>query len=305
MSATSLRWVVFPLIVFCFPLASHAQVLYGSLTGSVTDATDAGIAAAKVEATNTNTGVAKQTTTDGRGVYLFSDLQPGTYAITISAASFGAISQQGIVVNANTVQRLDARLQLSTLAETITVQASAFTLQTDRADLNTQIHTTEIANLPISAGRNFQQLYKLVPGFSPPADSNSDAGNPQKALISNVNGVSQSNNNTRLDGATISYPWLPHIIAYVPPADAVETVNIVTNSFDAEQGIAGGAAINVQIKSGSNQFHGSVDYRLNPAPTSSTAVWTSSTPIADSRREITSIVFIPARAIPTRRRKTC
>ncbi len=98
-----------------------------------------------------------------------------------------------------------------------------------------------------------------MPGFSPPADSNSDAGNPQKALISNVNGVSQSNNNTRLDGATISYPWLPHIIAYVPPADAVETVNIVTNSFDAEQGIAGGAAINVQIKSGSNQFHGSVD----------------------------------------------
>src|SRR5260370_38809469 len=112
MSATSLRWVVLPLVVFCFPLASQAQVLYGSLTGSVTDPTDAGIAAAKVEATNTNTGVARQTTTDGRGVYLFSDLQPGTYAITISAASFGAISQQGIVVNPNTVQRLNARLHL-------------------------------------------------------------------------------------------------------------------------------------------------------------------------------------------------
>src|SRR5437879_2656794 len=129
MSATSLRWagscrccfVVLPLMVFCFPLAYHAQVLYGSLTGSVTDPTDAGIAAAQVEATNSTTGVARQTTTAGRGVYLFSDLQPGTYAGTISAASFGAISQQGIVVNANTVQRLDARVQLSTLAETVMV----------------------------------------------------------------------------------------------------------------------------------------------------------------------------------------
>jgi hypothetical protein len=245
------------LVFLSFPPALHAQVLYGSLTGSVTDASDAVVPNAKVEASNAGTGVVKQTTTDSRGVYMFNDLQPGTYAVTISAPAFGSINQQGLVVNANTVQRLDATLQLSTVAETVTVQATAFTLQTDRADVNTQLKTRQIANLPIGAGRNFQQLYKLVPGFTPPADSNSDAGNPQRSLISNVNGVSQSNNNTRLDGATISYPWLPHIVAYVPPADAVEAVNIVTNSFDAEQGMAGGAAVNVQIKSGTNTYHGS------------------------------------------------
>lgn len=239
----------------CSP--SHAQVLYGSLTGNVTDSTDAAIPDAKVEALNTNTGILKQTTTDSRGVYLYSDLQPGTYVVTISAVSFGTLKDNAVVINANTVQRLDARLQVSTVAESLTVQASAFTLQTDRADVSTQIKNTQIANLPITSARNFQQLYKLVPGFSPPADAHSDAGNPQRALVSNVNGVSQSNNNTRLDGATISYPWLPHILAYVPPADAVETVNLVTNSFDAEQGMAGGAAINVQIKSGTNEFHGS------------------------------------------------
>ena len=84
MSATTLRGglfgrsclLVLPLFLSCFPLTSHAQVLYGSLTGTVTDKTDAGIPSAKVEATNAGTGVAKQTTTDGRGVYLFSDLQP-------------------------------------------------------------------------------------------------------------------------------------------------------------------------------------------------------------------------------------
>ena len=76
----------------------------------------------------------------------------------------------------------------------------------------------------------------------------------------NVNGASYSNNNTRIDGATVSYPWLPHIVAYVPPAEAIETVNVVTNSFDAEQGMAGGAAMNVTIKSGTNQYHGSAHW---------------------------------------------
>jgi hypothetical protein len=85
----------------------------------------------------------------------------------------------------------------------------------------------------------------------------SDAGNPQRSPGTNFNGVSRSNNNTRLDGATVSYPWLAHITAYVPPAEAVDTVNVVTNSFDAEQGMAGGAAVSVSIKSGTNEFHGS------------------------------------------------
>jgi hypothetical protein len=60
----------------------------------------------------------------------------------------------------------------------------------------------------------------------------------------------------KLDGASDAYPWQPHIAAYIPPADAIETVNVVTNSFDAEQGIASGSAINAVIKSGSNKFHG-------------------------------------------------
>ena len=88
-------------------------------------------------------------------------------------------------------------------------------------------------------------------------EANSAAGNPQRAISANVNGQSIQGNNTRIDGAQNSYPWLPQNIAYVPPADAIETVNIVTNAFDAEHGTAGGAAMNVQIKSGTNQFHGS------------------------------------------------
>jgi Carboxypeptidase regulatory-like domain/TonB dependent receptor len=242
------------------------QVLYGSLTGNVSDASGASVPGATVEAVNVGTGIVKQTISDDRGGYLFSDLQTGTYRVTVSAPSFRSVVHERVAVTANTVMRLDTRLEVTQVAETVTVSAEVAALQTDRADVSAQIENTQISNLPIGSGRNFQQLYKLIPGASPPADAHSDAGNPQRALITNFNGVSYSNNNTRLDGATVSYPWLPHIVAYVPPAEAVETVNVVTNSFDAEQGMAGGAAVNVAIKSGTNDFHGTLyEFHTNSA----------------------------------------
>ena len=245
-------------LVLSFSARMPAQVLYGSYTGNVTDSSDAALAGAKVVAVNVNTGVERQVVTDDRGVFVFNDLQTGVYNVTISAPAFSSIQQNGVRIEANTVRRADVRLQVSQVSESVQVAATGLALQTDRADVNVQLERAQIAELPIGPGRNYQNLYKTIPGFSPPGDAHSDAGNPQRAMIANVNGVSYSNNNTRLDGATVSYPWLPHIVAYVPPADAIETVNIVTNAFDAEQGMAGGAAVNVTIKSGTNQFHGSL-----------------------------------------------
>lgn len=113
-------------------------------------------------------------------------------------------------------------------------------------------------NLPTagSQGRNFQSLLRVIPGAGLTAETNSLSGNPQRAINTNVNGQSNQGVNTRIDGTQDAYPWLPANVAYVPPADAIQEVNVVTNSFDAEQGLAGGAAVNVQIKSGTNQFHG-------------------------------------------------
>src|SRR5262249_42594028 len=82
--------------------------------------------------------------------------------------------------------------------------------------------------------------------------------NPARALTFNVNGVSYSINNTRIDGAASNSPWLPHITSFVPTLEAIDTVNVVTNSFDAETGLAGGAAVNVQIRSGTNDLHGAI-----------------------------------------------
>jgi hypothetical protein len=234
-----------------------AQVLYGTLTGNVTDASGAAVPKATVTAVNTGTGTTRQATADDRGLYLFNDLQGGSYNITVSAPSFGTVVNSGVEVTVNTVRRVDVQLQLAQVNQTVNVEALAATLQTDRADVNAQIQSSQIANLPVSAQRVFESLYKILPGFSPPAASNSEAGNPQGALVTNVNGASYSSNNTRIDGTADIYAWLPHLVAYVPPQESIDTVNAVTNSFDAEQGLAGGSAVNVIIKSGTNEFHGS------------------------------------------------
>jgi len=246
------------------PSVARGQVLYGSLTGNISDATGAAVPNAKIEALNAATGITRQALSDERGAYLINDLQPGKYTVTISAPAFGPLVQEGVAVDANTVRRADAQLSVSQVNQSLTVDASIVTLQTDRADVNTQLRTAQITDLPESGSRNFQNLFKLVPGFSPPGASHSEAGNPQGALAMNVNGASYNNNATRLDGALDTYPWLPEIAAYVPPVDSIQTVNVVTASFDAEQGMAGGSVINVGIKSGTNQFHGAAwEYNTN------------------------------------------
>jgi len=153
--------------------------------------------------------------------------------------------------------------------ETVVIGGGAeIPLQTDRADVNATLNARQVNNLPLfgSVGRNYQSLIYLIPGATrgtggffingSGTEDNSAAGNPQRSMSFNVNGVSRLQNNTRIDGSSIVYPWLPTNTVYVPPSEAIQEVNIVTNAFDAEQGLAGGAAVNVTIKTGSNDFHG-------------------------------------------------
>ena len=112
-------------------------------------------------------------------------------------------------------------------------------------------------NMPLPRYRNYQSLINLVPGATPGQYQNSIQAAPARALSTNVNGVNRNNNATRIDGALSVFLWLPHHTAYIPPAETIETVNIATNNFDAEQGLAGGAAITVMTKSGTNELHGS------------------------------------------------
>jgi hypothetical protein len=251
---------LFVLLLILSATMARAQVLYGTISGNVTDSSGAVISNGSVTAVNVATGTSRTVTTNNQGIYLIQDLQPGTYTVTVNATGFASLKAIGVLVNPNQITRSDAQLNVGTNQQAIEVNSSSEpVLQTDKADVNTEINPVQLAELPTTSsyGRNFQSLYKLVPGFTPPAEQNSSGGNPMRAQASNANGVSWAANSTRVDGATVSYPWLPYLIAYVPPQDAIQSVNVVTNSFTADQGTAGGASINVTIKSGTNSFHGS------------------------------------------------
>src|SRR5918999_3548204 len=241
------------------PGAARAQVLYGSLTGNVTDSAGAAVPGATVTAVNAGTNVSKETTTNDEGIYQFSDLLPGVYKVSITGTGFSTSLSEGVNIEVNNVRRLDVTLQPGGVSDTVTVSADALAaLQTDRGDVNVTQTARQVNDLPIagSAGRNYQSLMQIVPGAVLAGEQNSAAGSPQRSISFNVNGVSRLQNNTRLDGSSVVYPWLPTNTAYVPSAEAIEEVSIVTNSFNAEQGLAGGAAINVVIKSGTNRFRG-------------------------------------------------
>ena len=247
------------LLLICGNIAS-AQVLYGSLTGNVTDPSSAAVPGAKVQVLNVEMGVKREAETDARGAFLFNNLQLGIYKVTVDAKGFAPAVVNEVRISANEVRRADFAVQISRSTETVEVAANASLLQADKSDVRAEIGSQEVVELPYNGGegKNFQSLLYLVPGAGIPAtrEANSEAGNPQRAQTLFMNGVSSTGNSTKLDGAIVAYPWLPVNIAYVPPSEAIETVNITTNSFDAEQGAAGGAAVNVTIKSGTNSLHG-------------------------------------------------
>jgi len=253
------------LLALCVPPSPvHAQVLYGSLVGNVSDETGAAIPGAMVTITHRETGASRDATTDATGAYRFPTVQSGTYTITVKLTGFRTFSRGDVLVTLNNITRVDAALQLGQLSETVTVSAESPVLQTERAEVRAELKAREFANLPVSMNRNYQYLFRVLPGFTPPAEAHSVPSNPSRALVFNVNGASRSSNNIRIDGVSTTNVWLPHVAAYVPALESLETVNVVTSSFDAEQGLAGGSAINVQIKSGTNNLHGSAfEYHTN------------------------------------------
>ena len=240
------------------PRMAEAQTLYGSIVGKVTDATGAIVPGATVTATNKGTNVSRQFTTDESGSYIFNDLPTGSYSLKVSQQGFKTFEQTEVTVALNSVIRLDISLEIGEMNQTVTVTGELPVLQTDTSEVHADLKANELANLPVPIGRNYQQIYRALPGFSPPVNSHSIPSNPARALEFNVNGTSDNQNNTRVDGVSTYNVFLPHVVSYVPTLESLQEVNVVSNSFSAEQGFAGGAAISLQTKSGTNQIHGSL-----------------------------------------------
>ncbi len=258
-----LAGVVFAMML-AVPQTGHAQVLYGSVVGHVTDQSGAAVPGAKITLTNQDTNISTQATSNASGDFTVSNIVAGTYTLQTSKQGFQAYRRTGIPVTINAVSRTDVRLTVGAVTQTVEVTSARPLLQTDTSEVHANIDAPALSNLPVPLGRNYQQLYRAQPGFSPPSNSHSYPTNPARALAFNVNGVSSSQNNTQIDGVSTYNIQLPHVNSYVPTLDSIQQVNVVTDSFDAEEGFAGGAAINVETKSGTNQIHGDIfEYHNN------------------------------------------
>ena len=245
------------LLAFCAPTA-WTQILYGSLTGTVTDSSDAAVPAASVTITNKETGASRSTTTNDVGSYSIPTIQGGVYSIKVTKNGFRTVIQDNVDIAVNSTARVDLKLQVGQVAETVNVEANAALLQTDRAEVKAEITAKTLTELPVANGRNYQALFQTIPGISPPSTPHSVPSNPSRAMSWSTNGNNTASNNTRIDGASATNVWLPHIASYVPALESIENVNVVTNTFDAEQGLAGGSSVNVTIRSGTNDIRGAL-----------------------------------------------
>src|SRR5216684_3274813 len=243
-------------LVFLLAGSAIGQVLYGTLVGTVTDPQQAAVTGATVSIKNNATGYAVEAKTNDRGGYEIPNIPPGVYDIRITQPGFATFEAKAIEIHANNIERVDAPMKLGSVNEVVTVGAEVVQLQTDKSDLHVDLSTKQLTEVPVGGYRNFQSLLDLVPGTTPAQFQNASTDSPARALTSNVNGTARNSNNLRIDGAASIFTWLPHHAYYVPPLESIETVNISTNNFDAEQGMAGGAAVSVVTKSGTNGFHG-------------------------------------------------
>jgi Carboxypeptidase regulatory-like domain len=254
------------LIWLCLtPFVALGQEFRATITGRVLDPNKAAVAGATVTLRNPRTNEAVSAPTNADGVYNIPFLQPGSYNITVEAAGFKKYVRDNQELQVGQTASIDVALEIGAASETVTITGDAPLLEETKADRGNVIENRRIVELPLNA-RNPFMLSTLTPGitYNGPAIYQRPFDNGAIADWS-INGGINRSNEFLLDGAPNNSIQGGNNIAYVPPVDAVGEFKIITNSYDAQYGRTAGGVVNVQIKSGGNQYHGSLYefYRRN------------------------------------------
>lgn len=248
------RMMVFLTILLCAALSvASAQTITGSITGTVSDPSGAVIPDVKVTATNTGTNVPFETTSNAEGLYRFPFLPVGNYTVTVEGKGFKKSQIGPFKIETNQIARVDARLELGDATQTVQVSDVAPILQTESTQTGDTLSSDKLTNLPLN-GRNFVSLTLLVPGAVSP---NPTGMNGRFGARPYVNGNREQTNNFLLDGVDVN-DSIDNRVGYSPNVDALEEVKVLTGNAAAEFGASGGATVMLQIKSGTNNFHGNV-----------------------------------------------
>jgi hypothetical protein len=241
------------------PFAAVAQ--QAGIVGTITDQSGAVVSQSTVTARNLATGASQQASTNDLGQYTISDLDVGVYQVVIEKTGFrrGVVDQVRLEVQL--ITRVDFTLQLGQLGEEVRVTANPDSLETEQSSIGTLLENKMVAEIPLN-GRNFLQLQTLLPGVTPGRNGffstvkidaqTTDIGGGAFS----VNGQKPIYNDFLLDGVSFE-EWENNTNAFNPSIDAIEEFRTQSSNYSAEFGINAGGLVNMVMKSGTNQFHGS------------------------------------------------
>ncbi|HEX8355368.1 MAG TPA: TonB-dependent receptor [Pyrinomonadaceae bacterium] len=258
-----------PTLVFCVlasALTCFGQESRATLTGSVTDPNGAAIPNANVLITNQQTNVTTTVNTSGEGNYTATPLLPGLYTVVIEAQGFKRAQSEKVQLFTATTTTFDVALEVGAVDDVVIVTADAPLLEADTASRGQVVERERIAELPL-VGRNPINLATLAPGvtFNGNPQFNRPFDNGDNVNFS-INGGLNRHNDFTLDGvannavtdANATRTVSSNNIAFIPSSEATEEFKVMTNSYDSQYGRTGGGTINVSIRSGGNEFHGSL-----------------------------------------------
>ncbi|HYZ87363.1 MAG TPA: TonB-dependent receptor [Bryobacteraceae bacterium] len=231
-----------------------AQTSESVLVGIITDPSGSAVAGATVNAINTATNVSRSVTTNENGAYRIGPLVPGTYELHTSMSGFKTSIQQGVILETGSVVKVDVTLEVGNVSERIEVTAVAPMLQTQETSVGSVITTQQLARIPVN-GRNYTRLLVLMPGTSDIRRSQGRGDLSGTQMVS-VNGQRTQDNNYQIDGIDNNMMFM-NSPGGSPPMDAIQEFRVATGN-SAEYGRSAGANVNLSIKSGSRDVHGSV-----------------------------------------------
>jgi hypothetical protein len=246
------------LVVLLAAVSLPAQTFRGSINGTVTDPSGAVVAGASVKATNTGTAAVYEATTTSGGEFSFQDLILGTYTVSVTATGFAPVTVEKIEVTAGGAYTLPVKLKLGSAGATVEVSAAALSLDTTTAAQDNVLPNQAVEDVPMN-GRDFTQFAAVQPGY----------GGYSVGGFGSLNGTRANQMNWQIDGVDNNDFWhnipavnqggVSGIAGVVMPLDAIDEFAAQTNS-NAEGGRNAGGIVNVVLKSGTNQIHGSAYY---------------------------------------------
>jgi Carboxypeptidase regulatory-like domain len=247
------------LAVVCLPTAAFGQAVSGTILGTVTDSSGAVMAHAKITLVNEGTGLTRKLTAGTDGDYTAPSLPTGHYTIIAEAPGFKTLTVSNVELGVDQRARMDLKLEVGALSESVTIKAETPLLQTSSSELGTTVTNEQIEALPLN-GRNFVNLTRTIPGVLrgiPGANIDGAGSLAWRASASfSANGQRPRDNNFMLDGVDNNETWLQTVVIF-PSVDSLDEFKMQTSTYSAEFGRSLGGVVNLQIKSGTNQLRGS------------------------------------------------